>query len=143
MRLVRTALTIGVLTLFGWPRIAEARASPPGTTKATSPGRLLYDVPSPVRNLLPLPLYGVPRLFVAEPHFTKTGSTLQTAVAVWKDSDEELVARDPNEKPARAAPSLFKAALHSEASSTFPPRFQCRDAGLSVSKRRAPKSPSK
>ncbi len=92
-RSVRTALTIAVLVHLGFPGTAQARTASPCTTPRMSPARLLRDIPTSDRNLLPLPLYGVPKLFVSEPHFTKTGSEFQTGLAVWKGSDEELVAR--------------------------------------------------
>ena len=92
-RTVVAGLTIGVLAGLGAPGSADARGTSRCTTQVASPARLLKDVPGTVRDLLPLPLYGVPRLFISEPHFTKNGSELYTGLAVWKGSDEELVAR--------------------------------------------------
>ena len=96
--LIRVAITIFALAGLGVTESALARGNARCDTHVASPGLLLRDVPNAVRDLLPLPLYGVPQLFVSKPHFTKNGSELYSGVAVWKGSDEELVARGTERK---------------------------------------------
>lgn len=96
--LIRVAITIFALAGLGVTESALARGNARCDTQVASPGLLLRDVPNAVRDLLPLPLYGVPQLFVSKPHFTKNGSELYSGLAVWKGSDEELVARGTERK---------------------------------------------
>ena len=92
-RNISTALMFGVLVGFGMPGSATAHGTSRCTTQPAPPAPLLQAIPNTVRKLLPPPLYGVPNLFISEPEFTKNGSKLYTSLAVWKGSDEELVAR--------------------------------------------------
>ena len=92
IRTIRGALTICILAGISSPESVLARGTTRCATQVASPAPLLRDVPNTVRQLLPLPLYGVPKLFISKPHFTRNGSALYTGLAVWKGSDEELVA---------------------------------------------------
>lgn len=110
---------------------SAARCSP---DVASSP-RLLRDVPNALYDRLPGPLYGVPKLFITKPHFTKNGSTFYTGVAVWKGSDEELVARGTERETGQRATFIIQRGGRDH-------RRTCRyrAAGASTSKQRAPPS---
>ena len=106
--LIRVAITIFALAGLGVTESALARGNARCDTQVASPGLLLRDVPNAVRDLLPLPLYGVPQLFVSKPHFTKNGSELYSGLAVWKGSDEELVARGTERKTGQHGTFIIK-----------------------------------